>query len=86
MPHAMRLHLPLAFDYFGEPGAWPHISSSFGQYDLAGFPKAGAAWFRAWWLGNITASSPDRPPVPTSYFSHIGMRRRGVGGGGGLVR
>ena len=33
------------FDYFGEPGipnedvGWPEVSSSFGQFDLAGFPK-----------------------------------------------
>ena len=23
-------------DYMGEPGAWPHVSSSFGAIDLAG--------------------------------------------------
>ena len=22
--------------YYGEAGAWPHVSSSFGSYDLAG--------------------------------------------------
>ncbi len=27
-------------DYMGEPGNWPHVSSSFGSYDLSGFPKA----------------------------------------------
>jgi len=31
-------------DYVGEPGAWPHVSSSFGSYDLAGFPKAPVWW------------------------------------------
>ena len=52
-----------AFDYFGEPDAWPHISSSFGSYDLAGFPKAAVYWFRSWWLANVSLASPDRPPI-----------------------
>ena len=40
------------FDYYGEPsfGGYPEVSSSFGMFDLAGFDKAGAAWFRSWWL------------------------------------
>lgn len=71
LPYVAGTFVWTAFDYFGEPGNWPHISSSFGQFDLAGFPKAGAAWFRSWWLGAIAGSSPDRPPVPTTYFSHI---------------
>jgi hypothetical protein len=29
-PWSYTLH-GAAFDYFGEPGNWPHISSSFGQ-------------------------------------------------------
>lgn len=29
---------------FGEPDAWPHVSSSFGSFDLAGFPKAAVYW------------------------------------------
>lgn len=38
------------FDYFGEPGysgqdeGWPEVSSSYGQYDLCGFPKPHAYW------------------------------------------
>ena len=42
------------FDYYGEPsfGGWPHISSSFGSIDLAGFAKASAYWYRSWWLYN----------------------------------
>lgn len=30
------------FDYYGEPygHAWPHVASSYGSFDLAGFPKA----------------------------------------------
>ena len=39
------------FDYYGEPSyGWPHVSCSFGQIDLAGFAKAQAYWYRAWWL------------------------------------
>lgn len=39
------------FDYLGEPsGGWPHVISSYGQYDLAGFPKAQAHWYRNQWL------------------------------------
>ena len=44
------------FDYYGEPTPylWPHVSSSFGSIDLAGFAKASAYWYRAWWLYDIT--------------------------------
>lgn len=55
-----------AFDYFGEPDKWPHVSSSFGSYDLSGFAKAPVWWFRSWWLSNISTSSPDRPPISAS--------------------
>lgn len=53
-------------DYVGEPGAWPHVSSSFGAIDLSGFHKAGAAWFRTVWLANISADDAGRPPLPAS--------------------
>ena len=41
------------FDYLGEPWggwdvgyhAWPAVSSSYGQYDLAGFPKPHCYWY-----------------------------------------
>ena len=49
------------FDYFGEPsGGWPHVSSTFGQFDLGGFAKAAAYWYRAHWLHRIPDSSPDK--------------------------
>jgi hypothetical protein len=32
------------FDYGGEPGNWPIVSSSFGQWDLAGFAKSASYW------------------------------------------
>ena len=40
------------FDYYGEPTpyGWPHVSSSFGSIDLAGFAKASAYWYRTFWL------------------------------------
>ena len=50
-------------DYYGEPGGWPHISSSYGQYDLAGFAKAPVFWYRSWWLGAIASTDAGRPPV-----------------------
>ena len=63
-------------DYIGEPARidWPHVSSSFGAVDLAGFPKAGARWFQAWWLfkNNGAAWFPaSRPTLPTGEMVHI---------------
>ena len=56
------------FDYYGEPAFdWPHRSSSFGAIDLAGFPKAAAFYYRAWWLHNstnMTSSTSLRYDVP----------------------
>jgi hypothetical protein len=50
------------FDYYGEPsnGGWPYVSSTFGAYDLAGFPKGGSYWFRSQWLYSIPDGSPDK--------------------------
>merc|ERR1719231_1355003 len=50
------------FDYYGEPptgGATGRgeVSSTYGQYDLCGFPKAAAFWYRTQWLLTI----PDGP-------------------------
>lgn len=59
-------------DYIGEPGPWPHVSSSFGSYDLSGFPKAPVYWYRSWWLANVSTSDAGRPPIPdTAVFLHI---------------
>ena len=45
----------------GEPsGPWPHTTSSFGQFDLCGFPKAAAYWYRTYWLQQIPDSSSDK--------------------------
>ena len=55
-------------DYMGEPGGWPHVSSSFGSFDVAGFPKAAVWWYRSWWLGNIPVADAGRPGlnIPSS--------------------
>ena len=59
-------------DYIGEPGAFPHVSSSFGAFDLAGLPKAAAWWYRAWWLADIAGSDAGRPPLPgTAVFCRL---------------
>jgi hypothetical protein len=50
-------------DYAGEPDNWPHVSSSFGSIDYAGFEKPAAGWFKAFWLAATPASDPSRPPV-----------------------
>ena len=58
------------FDYYGEPpvGGF-EVSSSYGQYDLCGFPKAAAFWYRVQWLLTIP-DNPDkvRAPSPRSSF------------------
>ena len=35
-------------DYLGEPGNFPHVSSSFGSFDVGGIPKAASFWLRSW--------------------------------------
>ena len=63
------------FDYYGEPHpfGWPHVSSSFGSIDLAGFPKASAYWFRSWWLYNAmmnhSTGGNDYPINPPSLVN-----------------
>ena len=62
------------FDYIGEPSpyGWPHVSSSFGSLDLAGFAKAGAFYYRTWWLHNATnmsASVHDHIHAPPSLIN-----------------
>ena len=49
------------FDYYGEPaeGGWPHVSSSFGSIDLAGFAKASAYWYRSWWYYRAKSNDSD---------------------------
>lgn len=59
------------FDYGGEPGPWPTVSSSFGQFDLAGFAKSAAYWYRANWLARVPQEDAGRPPLPAQHVVRI---------------
>jgi hypothetical protein len=61
------------FDYYGEPytHAWPHVSSSYGSFDLAGFPKAAVWWYRALWLSGIPTTDAGRPALPAGHTVRI---------------
>jgi hypothetical protein len=52
-----------SFDYIGESEQWPAVYSSFGNFDIAGFAKPNAFWYRTNWLGLIDSKDPGRPPV-----------------------
>ena len=60
------------FDYFGEPSpyGWPLVVGSFGSFDVAGFPKPSAYWYRTWWyysaMSNTSDSGYDVPVNPPS--------------------
>eukprot|EP00756_Hemistasia_phaeocysticola_P022968 Hpha_TRINITY_DN15865_c4_g5::TRINITY_DN15865_c4_g5_i1::g.188348::m.188348/K01190/lacZ; beta-galactosidase len=63
-------------DYFGEPkgtgtSGWPHVSSDFGQFDIAGFPKPHAYWYSANWLQGFSPTDPGRPPLPTRDVARV---------------
>ena len=52
----------------GEPPVGgPEVSSTYGQYDLCGFPKAAAFWYRVQWLLTI----PDNPDKVRPLFSAL---------------
>ena len=54
------------FDYYGEPPVGPYeVSSTYGQFDLCGFPKAAAHWYRMQWLLGI----PDGK-MGKAYLTH----------------
>jgi hypothetical protein len=40
-----------------------YVSSSHGQIDLAGFPKAASYWYRSQYLSAVAQSDPGRPPL-----------------------
>ena len=45
VPWAVGTMVWTLFDYYGEPPVGgPEVSSTYGQYDLCGFPKAAAFW------------------------------------------
>ena len=61
------------FDYFGEPAgtgthSWPQVSSSFGQLDIAGFPKSTAYWYAANWLQSVILTGCLRQGLKKSQF------------------
>jgi len=60
------------FDYYGEPPVGgPEVSSTYGQYDLCGFPKASAFWYRTQWLLSIQ-DNPDKTfPTNGSHEVHL---------------
>ena len=60
-------------DYTGEPGSAPHVSSSFGSIDIAGFEKPAAAWFRAWWLAATPPADASRPPVALATATAVSI-------------
>lgn len=56
----------------GEPGPWPLVSSSFGQFDYAGFAKSASYWYRALWLAHTDAEADyGRPPLPAEHVVRI---------------
>ena len=58
-------------DYYGEPNPWPDVSCNFGQFDLTGFPKAHAYWYRVNWLALVDSGDAGRPPVPETHVARV---------------
>ena len=55
-------------DYGEARQRWPAVNADFGSFDLAGFEKGGAWWYRAWWRDAVAAQDPladgsHAPPV-----------------------
>ena len=66
------------FDYYGdaEPFAWPQVSSAFGSFDLAGFVKPSAFWYKAWWFYNSTNTTSSIARSPQLVDHRGGMRNK----------
>jgi hypothetical protein len=58
-------------DYGEPPVGGPEVSSTYGQYDLCGFPKAAAFWYRVQWLLTI----PDNPDKTFPTRGSVEVRR-----------
>mmetsp|Transcript_65383 Transcript_65383/g.120535 ORF Transcript_65383/g.120535 Transcript_65383/m.120535 type:complete len:905 (-) Transcript_65383:261-2975(-) len=60
------------FDYYGEPPEKGlEVSGTYGQYDLCGFPKAAAFWYRTQWLLSIP-DGPDKTfPTNGAHEVHL---------------
>ena len=54
-----------------QPGPWPLVSSSFGQFDYAGFAKSASYWYRALWLAAAPENDYGRPPLPSTHVVRI---------------
>jgi hypothetical protein len=54
-----------------QPGPWPLVSSSFGQFDYAGFAKSASYWYRALWLAAVDENEDGRPPLPPTHVVRI---------------
>lgn len=54
-----------------QPGPWPLVSSSFGQFDYAGFAKSSSYWYRALWLAAVDENEYGRPPLPATHVVRI---------------
>ena len=64
------------FDYYGEPpagGVSPdhEVSSTYGQYDLCGFPKAAAFWYRTQWLLTVADGADKTFPTRGKHEVHL---------------
>lgn len=54
-------------DYYGEARqGWPGVSATYGAFDLAGFEKGTAWWYRAWWRDAAGAAPAAEPHWPRS--------------------
>lgn len=65
-------------DYYGEARGYGvvyptyGVSSEYGSFDLAGYEKGGAWWYRAWWLDDHPVSDSDRSiPIATPPVCRI---------------
>ena len=47
------------------------MSSSFGQWDLAGFAKSASYWYRAQWLASVKTADPGRPVLPPTHVVRV---------------
>ena len=54
------------------PSAGLTVSSTYGQFDLCGFPKSAAFWFRSQWLLGVSDDRLDKPfPTFGAHEVHV---------------
>jgi hypothetical protein len=71
LPYMVGSYTWTLTDYIGEGHTFPRKSSSYGQFDLSGFPKAMAYLYRAMWLNNRNFSEPAGYGTPTVAFEPL---------------